>query len=320
MSKDTPPTYPTPSYTIRRVLMTPKLAQKLLDTCKRDDEGNLRNNRRGNERRIDRYADSKKDGSWDPENPLGCMSCVGVDGSLLDSQHRLRAIVKSGVTIPWVLFENVNPRARATMDIGRVWTPGDFLSSVGFNNYNRTSSIAKLIFSIENANYEIEPTREELLKEATEYKGDIEWACSLKYRAAPAAAAFAWSRAKLPYFRGSIERLGAEVRDNEAEGGHAISKQAMMIRRVAGIEHDRTMKKNTMIDRWHLTTLALRLIESYINGETLSKMPYFKDNDLQKTLIKRMRQLGRRTRPVAVGGGCAITLSESLFQTGAAEE
>jgi hypothetical protein len=49
MSKDTPPTYPTPSYTIRRVLMTPKLAQKLLDTCKRDDEGNLRNNRRGNE-------------------------------------------------------------------------------------------------------------------------------------------------------------------------------------------------------------------------------------------------------------------------------
>jgi hypothetical protein len=48
--------------------------------------------------------------------------------------------------------------------------------------------------------------------------------------------------------------------------------------------------------------------------------PYFKDNDLQKTLIKRMRQLGRRTRPVAVGGGCAITLSESLFQTGAAEE
>lgn len=135
---------------VERVTMTPEMASKLLTKMTKQ--------RPLNERRVDRYAAQMESGEWDAENPQGCTTIVAKNGGTLDSQHRLEAIVRSGRSIPWILITNVNPRARATMDIGRSWTPGDYLASLGVSHANRTASVAKIIYSAEKATYEADPS------------------------------------------------------------------------------------------------------------------------------------------------------------------
>jgi hypothetical protein len=274
-----------PQYTIRQVMMTPDLAAKLLGNCKK--------NRPVNANRVDRYKAHQSNGAWDARNPLGCMTCVAADGSLLDSQHRLRAIVASGASVPWILIENVHPKARATMDIGRAWSPGDYLGANGYGNANKTAAIAKMIFSVNRANYEADPSREELAKEASAYREDIEWCITEVGRASsPIAAAFAWAHATLPAHLEEIQELARQVRT-----GDDCSMCGRSIRRTSGMEvmaNGTFAKQNTMTDRWNATMLTLRLIEVHIMKEDLTRMPYFKEKDQQSRLIKRLRGLDKR--------------------------
>ncbi|WP_424636244.1 hypothetical protein [Embleya sp. AB8] len=48
-------------------------------------------------------------------------------GRLMDGQHRLRAIVKSGVTVPILVFENAPPESFSVLDTGKRRSAGDVL-------------------------------------------------------------------------------------------------------------------------------------------------------------------------------------------------
>lgn len=85
----------------------PDQAQQILECNK--------NNRYVTEHVSDKYADEMDRGAW-LEN--GASIVIGSNGNLLDGQNRLKAIVKSGVTIPMVVVRDVNPKAQATMDTG----------------------------------------------------------------------------------------------------------------------------------------------------------------------------------------------------------
>jgi hypothetical protein len=83
-----------------------------------------------------------KGGNW---SLTGQGISFDVDGNLLDGQHRLAAVVRSGVTISmivlWDLPENVNKSLKTidTFDIGRKRALGEQL---GINGFMYSSSIA----------------------------------------------------------------------------------------------------------------------------------------------------------------------------------
>lgn len=88
-------------------------------------------NRPLDSRIVARYADLMARGQWE-EN--GETVKFDWDGNLFDGQHRLAAVVKSGVTVPsWVMF-NLPPDSFKFIDTGKRRTKGDVLAIMGFPN------------------------------------------------------------------------------------------------------------------------------------------------------------------------------------------
>lgn len=60
-------------------------------------------NRRLEKKRVDRYANDLSNGRWETENPQGTMIIFSENGNLIDGQHRLSAICKSGISALWTV-------------------------------------------------------------------------------------------------------------------------------------------------------------------------------------------------------------------------
>jgi len=68
---------------------------------------------------------------------------------LLDGQHRLEAVVRSGVTIQCFVARNVDPEVFPMVDTGRSRIGGDVLSASGYRNVFLTSSVARMVWYFE---------------------------------------------------------------------------------------------------------------------------------------------------------------------------
>lgn len=112
-------------------IITPELAAKWL----RHNE----NNRHITKNSIEIYTKAMLRGEWEPNtHAIG----FDVDGNLMDGQHRLYAIVHSGIAIESFVVRNLPKSAFTTIDIGRNRKAADFLSISG--HINATSLAAGL--------------------------------------------------------------------------------------------------------------------------------------------------------------------------------
>lgn len=78
---------------------------------------------------VTRYANDMRSGSWNSEaiNPI----CIDSHGKLIQGQHRLQAIVDSGVPIKLHIQKNVSETAYLSMDTG---APRSFLDYERYHN------------------------------------------------------------------------------------------------------------------------------------------------------------------------------------------
>lgn len=67
------------------------------------------------------------------------------DGNLMDGQHRLSAIIKSGLTQDCVVVRNLVKEAFSTIDTGRKRHARDILAIEGYQYYMELASAAKII-------------------------------------------------------------------------------------------------------------------------------------------------------------------------------
>lgn len=123
----------------RLVTMTPEWASQLL---RRNSK-----NRSIREYHVEAIASDIINGRWQL-NPQTIS--VGSDGTLLDGQHRLMAIVRSQRPVKLLLIEDCPPECFATIDTGRSRTPGDVLKIEGAANGNHLAATIKLVILYEN--------------------------------------------------------------------------------------------------------------------------------------------------------------------------
>lgn len=98
--------------------LTPINAAKILDSK------NL-SNRNINNDRISEYSEAMKAGEWQFNgDPIRFTS----DGILSDGQHRLTAVVRSGLPQTFLVIENMEKETRLTLDAGKVRNGGDTLA------------------------------------------------------------------------------------------------------------------------------------------------------------------------------------------------
>jgi hypothetical protein len=89
---------------------------------------------------VSKYARDMKAGRW---LQTGEPIIVGDSGQVLDGQHRLRAVVESGVTVSMLLVSGVGQEAIHSIDTGKPRSAADVLGLLGHKNTNRLASVAR---------------------------------------------------------------------------------------------------------------------------------------------------------------------------------
>ncbi len=118
---------------ISYVRVTPSLAQRWLE--------NNENNRRIHEAKVIQYADDMRQGRW---TRGADMICFGTDGTLLNGQHRLQAVVRSECTITFAVQRNTPSDAMVNIDTGVLRSVGDVLRWSNEKNADTLAAAAKL--------------------------------------------------------------------------------------------------------------------------------------------------------------------------------
>ena len=160
------------------VEITPQLARDWL----RDT--NL-HNRRLNMGHVDALARDMGAGHW---RPTGNSISFGIDADgrevLLDGQHRLAAISRSGVTVLFLVVRGLPMESQAATDIGRHRTFADALNLADEKNSSILAATLRRVNLWELGAYKaqggnVKPTRAELADTLEKHPGlrkDIEWA------------------------------------------------------------------------------------------------------------------------------------------------
>lgn len=121
------------------VFVTPEMAERWLKLNT--------HNRKLRERDIKTYARDMRSGNW-------LLTGEGVkfasDGSLLDGQHRLTAIARTGVTVPMYVMRGISPEAQGVMDTGRKRTAADALTIGGERNTSMLAATVRLALGVQS--------------------------------------------------------------------------------------------------------------------------------------------------------------------------
>lgn len=117
-----------------RVDITPELAAAWL--------ANKNQRNRPIRKMVVREYASMMPGAWrlEPSSPI----CFGKSGRLLNGQHRLRAVVMSGATVPMYIVGDVDDDLQEVMDTGRPWTTADKLAITERKNATCVAAIARM--------------------------------------------------------------------------------------------------------------------------------------------------------------------------------
>lgn len=125
--------------TIETLEVGPALAKEMLDANEV--------NRNVSRDRVERHKRAMLDGKW---AFIGDPVRQSVDGELLDGQHRLTAIVESGVTVTLVVIRGIPVEHQKYMDSGRVRSSADSVRMMGIKNSTTVAAAARLLMILTN--------------------------------------------------------------------------------------------------------------------------------------------------------------------------
>lgn len=114
---------------IKMVDISPEFAADLLQRNK--------NNRNVRERQVEALVEAMKKGEWELSNDA---IVVSEGGLLLNGQHRLMAVVKSGITCPFILFTGASDSSFDIMDTPTIRRVSDVIQRKGGTNTIRSEA------------------------------------------------------------------------------------------------------------------------------------------------------------------------------------
>lgn len=120
---------------IEQRLITPEVAKSLL-------KSNTCNFRSLNNSRVIKYARDMAASAWlDCGDPLR----ISATGVLLDGQHRLHAIIKSGVSVSMVVIADLDERSAMMMDKGQSRTVSSWMQHKKIKNASNIASLSRAV-------------------------------------------------------------------------------------------------------------------------------------------------------------------------------
>ncbi len=129
-----------PSITAKVIDVTPSMAAAMLE---RNDT-----NRPLLRTRLAKYVLDMRNGRWGLN---GEPVIISDDFMLNDGQHRLHAVVETGLRIPMLVVFGVKRASRTTVDQGANRSAGDYLGMDGVKNAKCAAGIARIVLAYEAA-------------------------------------------------------------------------------------------------------------------------------------------------------------------------
>lgn len=120
--------------------ITPEMAQTILNN-------HNNGNRNISDVTVRTYANAMRLGEWVLN---GEPICFDTEGNLVNGQHRLAAIVKSGCTIEMFVCRGVSSKSFTTYDCGRARTAGQIIGMRDVPNYNTVAGAIKVAYNLRN--------------------------------------------------------------------------------------------------------------------------------------------------------------------------
>jgi len=128
----------TGNVSIEFMLVTPAQAHTWL-------EKNNKNNRPMSDKQVSKLIDEMNNGRWVFN---GATVVFGSDGNVQNGQHRLKAIVRSGVEQVLIVVRGIKPSAADSHDsLGKARHGGDVLSRHGVTFYNQVAATLRMLAS-----------------------------------------------------------------------------------------------------------------------------------------------------------------------------
>jgi hypothetical protein len=121
--------------TIQKERITKESAIKMLE--------NNKNNRNVLQTRIKRYAQDMRSGLWITN---GETIKIDEDGNILDGQHRLYAVVETGITIECYVIRGLPRSCFNTIDIGAPRSSASIFQIAGYKHYTNLSAMSKMLY------------------------------------------------------------------------------------------------------------------------------------------------------------------------------
>ena len=125
----------TPKIIVKLVEVTPDLACEMLE--KNDMNRNV------DEKRVRQYAKDMKVGRWAMN---GSTIVVAEDGTLLDGQHRLWAIIEANVPVKLLIVYNADKDSIVTMDIGKARSASNIMQIEQSAHSVTAATLTKLLW------------------------------------------------------------------------------------------------------------------------------------------------------------------------------
>jgi hypothetical protein len=122
--------------------VTPALAREWLR--------NNTHNRKLRDRAVADYARDMTAGHWTLN---GEAIKFATDGTVLDGQHRLRAVIDADTTVQMLIVVGLDPAAQETMDTGRKRTTGDVMGLRGEANAHTLAAVLRRIWAWKSGDY-----------------------------------------------------------------------------------------------------------------------------------------------------------------------
>jgi hypothetical protein len=127
---------------IEKVLVTPEIAAQWL--------ANNSQNRNVNKDRVNRYAADMINNKW--RNNTGEFVKIAKDGTLLDGQHRLIAVIKAKKTVELDVLKDLENDLFQVLDTGKSRNASDILKIAGIKNATTVSGLINKFHMFMNTN------------------------------------------------------------------------------------------------------------------------------------------------------------------------
>lgn len=120
------------------MMVSPKQAEEWLESSKGFENRPIR------QKRVSALVDAICAGRWKLNGESIVFDSFGV---CIDGQHRLNAVLQSGISVPFVVVFGIRPEAYPTIDVGSARTAGDVLRHAGVAQANTTAAVLRLLLA-----------------------------------------------------------------------------------------------------------------------------------------------------------------------------